>query len=173
MNDGNGDHGRPHTPAHPGNGVASLTTTPATHTRIEPEMAGEIADTVIRFGSLRWVTVPFLVLGVCVAVLGLVPYAPGADSEKALRQLLGQVLGPLTVAVGLVFASALIVGWLWKVRAELALRALDVEPSLRKRAYQMALAARRSPRAWFIPRAQLKARIVRTLLEMPHEIGYK
>ncbi|MFZ9888066.1 MAG: hypothetical protein ACO3JL_11240 [Myxococcota bacterium] len=172
MNDGNGDRGSPHTPAHPGNGVASMMK-PATPTTIEPVMAGEIADIVIRFGSARWVTMPFLVLGVCAAVVGLVTYAPGADSEKALRQLLGLVLGPLTVAVVLAFASALIVGWFWKVRAELALRALDVEPSLRKRAYQVALAARRSPRAWFIPRTQRKARIVRALLEITHEIGHK
>lgn len=145
----------PVTAAHPG--IVDVNVPKSTS--LEPRVAGEIAEIAIRFGSQRWAMVPPLVTGLGALVLAIVPLAAGQASEPELRRLIGSLLGPVVLAVMASIGFALVVGWMHKVKAELALHALDVDPVLRKRAYRVALAARRSPRAWLLKSEELRTRV--------------
>lgn len=152
---------RPHSAAHPG--IVDVTVVPSTS--LEPAVARDIADIAVRFGSPSYVMLPLLATALATLALAIVPLAAGPTSGPDLRRLMGTLVGPVVLMVMASVASALVIGWMRKVKAELALRALDVEPVLRKRAYRIALSARRSPRVWFLKREDLSKRVVLRVME--------
>lgn len=150
----------PITPAHPG----TLDVTLPTQTSLDRATAKEIADIVMRFGSQSFLIMPWLVAlsftGVALAILGTT--SPG--SEKELAQLLGLLVGPFVLMGGFAFLCSVLLGYLRKVRAGIALQGVDLEPGLRARAYRAGLRRRRSIGAIFIRRRSLRERVLQEIL---------
>ncbi len=148
------------TSVHPG----TVDVTRATQPLLDKDTADEIADVVMRFGSQRFLLIPWLVpllfVGVSVAIR--LAIEPGADKE--LVKLLGLLIGPFVLMEGIAILSCVLIGYIRKVRAGLALRCIELEPGLRTRAYRAGLRRRRSIGVLRLRRHSLREQVLQQIL---------